>query len=46
MMGAAALPDAWLQELELRDTIERVGGDLWASLVEGAALDRTDYPPI
>jgi ADP-ribosyl-[dinitrogen reductase] hydrolase len=45
MLGAAALPAAWLAELELRDAIERLARDLWTSLHEGRFLDVDDYPP-
>jgi ADP-ribosylglycohydrolase len=45
MFGRECLPDAWLEELEMREVIERVASDMHASFVLGVepALDR--YPP-
>ncbi|HUS66174.1 MAG TPA: ADP-ribosylglycohydrolase family protein [Kofleriaceae bacterium] len=44
-LGAGALPEAWLAELELRDALERLARDLHGGLIEGRRLDRTAYPP-
>ena len=42
MLGVAALPAAWLDCLELRDVIDRLASDLYASLIRNETLD--DYP--
>lgn len=42
MLGAAALPEGWLDRLELRDVIDRLASDLYASLIRNESLD--DYP--
>jgi ADP-ribosylglycohydrolase len=43
MLGVDALPAGWLDELELRDVIDRIATDLHASWIAGEAL--ADYPP-
>lgn len=43
--GAEALPGAWAERVELRDTIERLAGDLYAVAVSGVELDYEAYPP-
>jgi ADP-ribosyl-[dinitrogen reductase] hydrolase len=45
MHGVAALPAAWLAQLELRDIVERLGRDLHAVMYEDALLDHDAYPP-
>lgn len=45
MVGAGGLPGGWLEELELRDVIERVARDLHAAVCERTLLDFDDYPP-
>lgn len=42
MLGVAALPARWLDVLELRDVIDRIASDLYASLIRNEVLD--DYP--
>jgi ADP-ribosylglycohydrolase len=44
MHGTAALPTAWLAELELRDVIERVARDLHGACILGERLDDAAYP--
>jgi hypothetical protein len=39
------LSDDWLAELELRDAIDRVAIDLYASSVLDSNLDFESYPP-
>lgn len=43
--GIEALPRAWVERVELRDTIERLAGDLYAVAVGGLELDYDAYPP-
>lgn len=43
--GAEALPRAWVERVELRDTIERLAGDLYAVAISGVELDYEAYPP-
>jgi len=43
--GIDALPSAWVERVELRDTIERLAGDLYAVAVGGLELDYEAYPP-
>jgi len=44
MLGADALPGAWLADLELRDIVERLARDLWSLMETGEDLDDRDYP--
>ena len=44
-LGAAAIPDRWLADLELRDEIETVARDLAAHSDGEAAGDLERYPP-
>lgn len=46
MHGTACLPSRWLEELELRDVIERVAEDLFVSAILGRELDYEAYPPV
>ena len=46
--GKDGIPAEWLEMLELRDVIERVGRDLWAHFgpeERGPCDDTRDYPP-
>jgi ADP-ribosylglycohydrolase len=46
--GKRGIPDEWLERLELRDVIERVGRDLWSHFgaeERGTCQDQDDYPP-
>ncbi len=43
--GRAALPAAWLPDLELRDLLEDLAHDLHAVFTESDALARHPYPP-
>jgi ADP-ribosyl-[dinitrogen reductase] hydrolase len=45
MRGTDALPNAWLEALELREVIDRVACDLFASAIVGCELDHESYPP-
>ncbi len=45
MYGIERLPETWLGDLELRDTIDRVAMDLFASSVLDSDLDVESYPP-
>lgn len=45
MHGVEALPSAWLEDLELREVIERVARDLHITCVLGLAPDFRRYPP-
>jgi ADP-ribosylglycohydrolase/protein-tyrosine phosphatase len=45
MYGIEQLPDDWLAEIELRDVIDRVAMDLYASSILGTDLDFESYPP-
>lgn len=44
-LGIDALPGAWVERVELRDTIERLAGDLFAAAVENVEIDDVAYPP-
>ena len=44
MHGIGALPERWLAQLELRDVIERVARDLFASSILEAEPDLESYP--
>jgi ADP-ribosylglycohydrolase len=44
MHGIDALPELWLAQLELRDVIERVARDLFASSILDAEPDLESYP--
>jgi ADP-ribosyl-[dinitrogen reductase] hydrolase len=44
MHGTACLPPVWLEDLELRDVIERIAEDL-SACAAGADLDYAMYPP-
>jgi ADP-ribosylglycohydrolase len=46
MHGTACLPSRWLEELELKDVIERIAEDLFASAILGTELDHEAYPPV
>ena len=46
--GKSGIPADWLEHLELRDVIERVGNDLWAHFGREESKpcrDQGDYPP-
>lgn len=43
--GAEALPGAWVERVDLRDTIERLAGDLYAVAAGHLELDYDAYPP-
>ncbi len=43
--GVEALPRAWVERVELRDTIERIAGDLYAVALGHIELDHQAYPP-
>ena len=43
MHGVESLPPRWLDELELRDVIDRVARDLHSAVVEGR-VDERAYP--
>lgn len=45
MHGTRCLPHRWLEELELRELIERLGRDLFRSTWLDEFLDTDDYPP-
>jgi ADP-ribosyl-[dinitrogen reductase] hydrolase len=45
MYGVGALPPAWLEDLELRDVIERVARDLYITCILGLEPDFVRYPP-
>jgi ADP-ribosylglycohydrolase len=45
MYGVEALPSAWLDDLELREVIERVARDLHITCILGLAPDFQRYPP-
>ena len=45
MGGMAVLPPAWLEEVELREVIERLAEDLDRTWHRREAVDRVDYPP-
>ena len=45
MFGVEVLPEAWLEELEMRATIERVARDLHATCVLGIEPEAERYPP-
>jgi ADP-ribosylglycohydrolase/protein-tyrosine phosphatase len=45
MYGVEALPSAWLEDLELREVIERVARDLHITCVLGFEPDFRRYPP-
>jgi hypothetical protein len=47
MHRRTGIPEEWLLELELRETIERVGRDLWGHFgpqERGPCKDLEDYP--
>ena len=46
MHGTTCLPSRWLEELEMRDIVERVAEDLFVSAVLGDQLDYEAYPPV
>jgi ADP-ribosylglycohydrolase len=43
LVGCDALPASWLEQLELRDLIARLAGEL-AAAASGGPVDRTRYP--
>jgi len=45
MVGQDGLPARWLEQLELRDTIERIAIDLCRTWIEHEELSFEDYPP-
>lgn len=45
MYGLERLPARWLKQLEMRDVIDRIAMDLYASSVLGTDLDLESYPP-
>jgi ADP-ribosylglycohydrolase/protein-tyrosine phosphatase len=45
MYGVEMLPARWVEQVEMRDVIERVGDDLYASAVLETGLDYESYPP-
>jgi hypothetical protein len=45
MHGVDGLPARWLEQLELRDVVDRIARDLYASTVLGVELDYESYPP-
>jgi ADP-ribosyl-[dinitrogen reductase] hydrolase len=45
MHGLEALPQPWLDDLELRSEIDWIARDLYASAVLGCWLDDESYPP-
>jgi ADP-ribosylglycohydrolase/protein-tyrosine phosphatase len=46
MHGSACLPSLWLEELELRDVVERIAEDLFVGAVLGEGLGSAEYPPV
>jgi ADP-ribosylglycohydrolase len=46
MFGAQALPARWREQVELRDLVARVAGDLHDAAIAGAAPDPEAYPPL
>ncbi len=46
MHGTACLPERWLEELELRDVVERIAEDLFLSASLGRELDDDAYPGV
>jgi len=46
MYGGASLPWLWLDDLELRDVVERLAEDLFASTALGRELDDLAYPAV
>lgn len=46
MHGTACLPSRWPEELELRDVVDRIAEDLFASAILGRELDYEAYPPV
>ena len=45
MHGVEALPSAWLDDLEMREVIERVARDLHTTCILGFEPDFRRYPP-
>lgn len=45
MVGVEELPPRWLEQVELRDAIDRLACDLYATSVLGTVLDFESYPP-
>lgn len=45
LLGVDAIPGAWLDQLELRDVIDRLASDLHTFVVENAGPDYERYPP-
>jgi hypothetical protein len=46
MFGARALPARWREQVELRDLIARVAGDLHGVAAGGGAPDAAAYPAV
>ena len=44
MFGARALPARWREQVELRDVVERIAGDLHDAAIAGGAPDALAYP--
>lgn len=45
MLGAERLPAQWVEQVELRDVVERIADDLHAVAILGTQLDYEAYPP-
>lgn len=45
IVGKQGLPPKWLEQVEMREVVERIAVDLHAVTREGAILDFLDYPP-
>jgi ADP-ribosylglycohydrolase/protein-tyrosine phosphatase len=45
MVGVERLPARWLEQVELRDVVERIADDLHAVAILGTQLDFEAYPP-
>jgi ADP-ribosylglycohydrolase len=44
MLGDELLPPRWREQLEMRDLIERLAGDLWKACIDGSDVDADAYP--
>jgi ADP-ribosylglycohydrolase/RimJ/RimL family protein N-acetyltransferase len=45
-LGAAALPQGWLEELEMRDVVERSARELWAVTLGGHGVEGGGLQPL
>jgi ADP-ribosyl-[dinitrogen reductase] hydrolase len=45
MLGTAAMPSRWLEQVELRDVIDRIARDLYSAVALGELPDPEAYPP-